>query len=43
MGVDEMNDADIYLYEEDEESPLGLAILRDVLNVPVDFDFELEE
>ena len=39
-----MSDADNYLYEDnDEESPLGLAILRDVLNVPVEFDFELEE
>jgi len=42
VGV--MSDADNYLYEDnDEENPLGLAILRDVLNVPVDFDFELEE
>jgi len=39
-----VNDVEHYLYsDDDEDSPLGDAILRDVLNLPVDFDFDEED
>ena len=39
-----MNDVDKYLDEDDDnEAPLGDAILRMILNLPDDFNFDEDE
>ena len=36
-----VNDGEHYIFSDDDEySPLGDAILKDVLNLPIDFDFD---
>ena len=38
------NELDMYINEDDDnESPLGDSILRSVIGLPCDFDFEVDD